>query len=152
EHVRHIKLALEQRRPYWPLTVRGVHYPLLNYDFIRGYYWPKSHEPDYGTRRALKYVNDDNSYDATSDLLTRLRLNGEVPWEAIHDGTRPLREFNAFSNAKEFVRQEVEDLFNGYWRDLLQTQPNHVEVLVEKNTVYHMVLQVTEKYQIPTSS
>ena len=35
---------------------------------------------------------------------------------------------------------------------LLQTQPNHIEMLVEKNTVYHMVLRVTEKYQIPTSS
>ena len=31
----------------------------------------------------------------------------------------------------------------------MQTQPNHVEVLCEKNTIYHMVLRVTRKYQIP---
>src|SRR5262249_46662451 len=38
------------------------------------------------------------------------------------------------------------------WRNLLQTQPNHVEVVCEKNTVYHMVLKVTQKYQLITSS
>jgi hypothetical protein len=152
DHVKYILEVLEGRRRYWPLTVRGVHYPLLNYDFVRGYYWPKSDEEGYRTRQVLKYLNDDGSYGATSDLLTRLRLDGTVPWEAITDGTRPLREFRAFSNAKHFVRQEVENLFAGYWRDLLQTQPNYVHILVEKNTVYHMVLQVAEKYQVPTSS
>ncbi len=153
DHVKYImKVIFEDRRDYWPLTVRGVHYPLLNYDFIRGYYWPHRDEPDYGTRRELRYVNDDNSYSATSELITRLRLDGTVPWAAITDGTRPLREFRSFSDARQFVRQEVSNLFGGYWRDLLQTQPNHVEVLVEKNTVYHMAQQVTERYQIPTSS
>jgi hypothetical protein len=34
----------------------------------------------------------------------------------------------------------------------LQSQPNRIEVVCEKNTIYHMVLKVTEKYQIPTSS
>jgi hypothetical protein len=63
-----------------------------------------------------------------------------------------LQEFRAFNDARQFVRQEVGNLFGGYWRDLLQTQPNHVEVLCEKNTIYHMVLRVTKKYQIPTSS
>ena len=43
-------------------------------------------------------------------------------------------------------------MLDGYWRDLLQTQPNHVEVLCEKNTIYQMVLRVTRRYQIPTSS
>jgi hypothetical protein len=46
----------------------------------------------------------------------------------------------------------VTNLFAGYWRDLLQTQPNHVEVVVEKNTVYHMALRVTKPLQVPTSS
>src|SRR5262249_52403996 len=37
EHIDLIQRVLEERRPYWPLSVRGVHYALLNYDFIRGY-------------------------------------------------------------------------------------------------------------------
>ncbi len=63
-----------------------------------------------------------------------------------------MKEFHAFGNVREFVRQEVNNLFGGYWRDLLQSQPNHIEVVCEKNTIYHMVLRVTEQYQIPTSS
>jgi hypothetical protein len=63
-----------------------------------------------------------------------------------------VKEFRAFKNVRQFIRQEMGNLFAGYWRDLLQTQPNHVEVVCEKNTVYHMVLRVTEKYQIPTMS
>jgi hypothetical protein len=152
DHVKYILQIVEERRDYWPLSVRGVHYPLLNYDFVRGYYWPKRNEPDHGTRRELRYRNDDNSYGATSDLITRLRLNGRIPWEAFDDFTRPLHLFNACTDVREFVRQEVEGLFDGYWRDLLQTQPGHVEVVCEKNTIYHMVLGVTRKYQIPTSS
>jgi hypothetical protein len=81
-----------------------------------------------------------------------MRLDGSIPWSAFDDGTRPLTEFPAFDNVREFIQQEMSNLFDGYWRNLLQTQPNHVEVVCEKNTIYHMVLRVTEKYQIPTSS
>jgi len=84
--------------------------------------------------------------------LTRLRLNDEIPWEAITDGTRPTKQYNPFKDVREFVRQESENLFTGYWRNLLQTQPNHVEILVEKNTVYHMAERVADKYQIQLSS
>jgi hypothetical protein len=141
DHVKYVKqVVFEDRREYWPLSVRGVHYALLNYDFLRN------------IPRQLSYKNDDESYQATSDLITRMRLNGSIPWPAFDDATRPLKEFCAFQDVRQFVRQEVENLFAGYWRDLLQTQPNHVEVFCEKNTIYHMVLRVTEKYQIPTSS
>jgi hypothetical protein len=152
DHVKYVLQTVDALRQYWPLSVRGVHYKLLNFDFVRGYYHPKRNEPDHGTRRELRYVNDDNSYQATSDLITRLRLDGSIPWEAFDDQTRPLKVYNAFGNVREFVRQEVQQLFAGYWRDLLQSQPNHVEVVCEKNTVYQMVLRVTRKYLIPTSS
>jgi hypothetical protein len=39
EHKKLVIQILNERRGYWPLTVRGVHYPLLNHDFIRGYYF-----------------------------------------------------------------------------------------------------------------
>jgi hypothetical protein len=141
DHVKYVKqVVFHDRRSYWPLSVRAVHYALLNYQFLRN------------IPLKLAYANDDKSYSATSELITRLRLNGEIPWEAFDDPTRPFKDFRAFRDVREFVRQEVEKLFTGYWRDLLQTQPNHVEVVCEKNTIYHMVLRVTEKYQIPTSS
>jgi hypothetical protein len=141
DHVKHImQVVFHDRRDYWPLSVRGVHYPLLNYEFFRN------------IPRKLPYKNDDASYGATSELVTRLRLNGTIQWEAFDDFTRPLQNFCPFDNVREFIQHEVNNLFDGYWRNLLQTQPNHVEVFVEKNTIYHMALRVTEKYQIPTSS
>jgi len=141
EHVKHVKKVIfEDRKAYWPLSVRGIHYPLLNYTFFRN------------IPRKLPYKNDDESYNATSNLLTRLRLAGEIPWAALTDGTRPVTLFQPFRDVRAFARQEVDRLFVGYWRDLLQTQPNYVEVIVEKNTVYHMALRVTERFQIPTTS
>jgi ParB-like nuclease domain len=153
EHVKYVKkIVFEERKDYWPLTVRGVHYPLLNYKFVRGYCWPHRGKPGFGTKQTLAYKNDDGSYDATSDLLTRLRLRGEIPWEALTDGTRPFREYRAFRDVRQFVRQKADRLFRGYWRDLLQSQPNRIEVVCEKNTIYHMVERVTDKYQVPPSS
>src|SRR5262249_52280642 len=128
------------RKDYWPLSVRGVHYALLNYEFLRN------------IPRKIVYKNDDGSYGTTSNLLTRLRLRGEIPWKALDDGTRPLTQFSAFDDVRAYIRQQKDKLFTGYGRKLLQTQPSHIEVVCEKNTIYHMVLRVTEKYQILTSS
>jgi hypothetical protein len=153
EHVKYILQIVEARRAYWPLSVRGVHYPLLNYDFIRGLYHPRQKDPDWGgPPRVLHYANDDASYSATSDLITRLRLNGAIPWEAFDDFTRPSKDFPAFDDARQYIRQELDTIFTGYWRKLQQSQPNHIEVVCEKNTIYHMVLKVTERYHIHTSS
>jgi hypothetical protein len=153
EHVKYILEVLGERRPYWPLSDRGVHYALLNYAFVRGHYHPRRGDVDWGgPPRVLPYKNDPQSYKATTDLLVRLRLNETIPWEALTDPTRPVTEFKPFENIRHFLQQEIDNLFTGYWRSLLQSQPNHVEVLYEKNTVYHMVQQVTAKYQITTRS
>lgn len=151
-HVEHILKVLQGRRGYWPLSVRGVHYPLLDYRFVRGYWWPRRNQEGHGTRQELWYGNDEESYKATSELLTRLRLNGTVSWAALDDGTRPHQEFNPFRHVRQFVRQQLSGLLTGYWRDLLQSQPNYVEILVEKNTVYHMAQRIARKYQVPISS
>lgn len=141
DHVKYIrKVVFEDRRNYWPLSVRGVHYALLNYKF------------DRNIPRQIPYKNNDESYQATSDLITRMRLEGVIPWHALDDGTRPFKDFRPFSNVQSFIRQETEDLFKGYWRNLLQSQACYVEVLCEKNTIYHMVCRITSKYQIPTAS
>jgi hypothetical protein len=79
-------------------------------------------------------------------------LDGSIPWEAFDDTTRPFEDFWVFKNVREFIQREIGNLFDGYWRDLLQSQLNYIEVFCEKNTIYHMVLRVTAKYGIPTSS
>lgn len=141
DHVRFIlQVVNEDRREYWPLSVRAVHYALLNHTFLRN------------IPRQLPYRNDQESYQATSDLITRMRLNGDLPWQAFADPTRPVKTFNAFSDVRQFVRQELDHLFDGYWRNLQQSQPRHIECVVEKNTIYPLALRVTKEYQINTTS
>jgi hypothetical protein len=141
DHVEHIKRVVAKYQSLWPLTDRGVHYRLLNYDFLRN------------RKQELLYVNDDKCYKATANLLTRLRLDGTLPWACLADPTRPVKEYIAYDNVREFIKTEVEEyLLVGYWRNLLQSQPNYLEVLCEKNTIYHVAQQVTERYQITTRS
>jgi hypothetical protein len=152
-HVKYVlQVVFEDLRDYWPLTIRRVHYALLNYSFIRGYLWPHQGRPGYGSRQTLWYRNDAKCYLASSNLITRLRLDGRIPWEAFDDFTRPMEQFYPYKNVQEFTREEMDNLLEGYRRDLLQSQPNYLEVICEKNSFYYDVLGVTKRYQIPTSS
>jgi hypothetical protein len=40
-------------------------------------------------------------------------------------------------------------MFKGYWRDLLQSQPNHIEIVGEKNTIQSIIEPVAARYGIP---
>jgi hypothetical protein len=155
EHLRHIKkLVLEDLKEYWgELSSRMVHYHLLNFgEFVRGHCWPHKDKPGYGTKQTLLYQNDKGSANATDDLIVRMRFKKIIPWKAFEDKTRPCKIFWPFKNIREFIRGKVQWLFDGYFRSLMQSQPDHVEVFVEKNTVYGMSLRITSKYQITTSS
>lgn len=46
----------------------------------------------------------------------------------------------------------MENLFSGYWRDVLQSRPNHFEMAVEKNTTASVLRPIASKYTIPMTS
>ena len=50
------------------------------------------------------------------------------------------------------MREHLDGLFTNYWRDLMQSQPAHIEVVAEKNTVFRAACDVTMQYCIPTMS
>jgi len=52
-------------------------------------------------------------------------------------------------NLSGYYAQQMEDLLNGYWRDLMQSQPNHFEIVAEKNTLQNILKPVAEKFCIP---
>ena len=64
----------QARRDYWPLSVRQLHYAMLNQPPLR----------HSGKRRSL-YRNDRESYRAMCDLCARARLAGLIPWAAVAD-------------------------------------------------------------------
>ena len=133
---------IEINRSYWPLSVRQIHYRLLNDP-------PLCHanKPD------SSYVNTQQFYkNQCVDICARARLAGLIPWEAISDETRPTDLSWVFTDWKNFIRDEMERFLVGYRRDLVQSQLNHIEVVVEKNTVYGILRPIAQEFCLPITS
>lgn len=133
--------AIDQRKEFWPLTVRQIHYCLLSDPPLRHAKKPKS-----------VYQNDRASYQDLCDLLARARIAGHLAWDRIADETRPVRLWKTSRHVGQFVEGELSELFGYYWRDLLQSQPDHYEILIEKNASLSVIESVAMRYCIPITS
>lgn len=133
-----ILAILRARRHLWPLSDRTVHYALLTDPPLR-----HANKPNF------RYQNDKDSYKDLCDLLTRARLEGVIPWEAIGDETRPVVIWDVHQDTRGFIRRELDDFLKGYWRNLMQSQPNHIEIIGEKNTLLSTLKPVAAQYCIP---
>jgi len=132
---------IEENREYWPLTVRRVHYLLLNDP-------PLKHDKKPGSA----YANDKASYKALTNLLIRARLSSDVPMLSIEDSTRPIKAAYGFSTMEEFVEEETKDFLTRYSRNLMQGQPHHLEIILEKNALRTVIEKVAEEYCIPITT
>ena len=135
-----IKRIIKDRKAFWPLSDRQIHYALLNDP-------PLTH----ASKRDSAYRNDAKSYGKLTELLTRARVVGSIPMDVISDPTRPVTVWNVHRDVGSFVTKEVEGFCRGYWRDLMQSQPNHIEIVGEKNTIASIIKAVAAQYCIPTT-
>jgi ParB-like nuclease domain len=133
--VQKIIFSLEE---FWPLSLRQIHYGLLNDP-------PLMHSMKPGST----YRNDLRSYHSLTDLVTRARHEGSIDYEVIDDPTRPVTVWQVHRNLSGYYQAEMKDLLNGYWRDLMQSQPNHIEIVAEKNTLQSVLRPVAAKFCIP---
>ena len=129
--------VLENLQDYLPVSLRAVHYRLVDKTLFRN------------TRERTLYQNDLASYKDLSDLLTRLRLSEVVPWDSICDETRPVLTWACWRNAADFIAQKSDRFLVGYARDLMQSQRKHFEIVVEKLTVQNFVRPVASRFCIP---
>ena len=134
------KAAIQKEKKYWPLSVRRIHYLLLNNP-------PLCHD-----RKPKKYENNLNCYKKLTNLLSRARLTGEVPIQAIEDSTRPVLEGGGFDTVGEYIGQEIENFLTGYNRNLQQGQPHHIEIILEKNALRTVLEEVAREYCIPITT
>jgi hypothetical protein len=130
--------VVEELRDFWPLSLRTIHYNLLNDPPLRNAGKPCS-----------RYGNTKQCYKDLSDLCTRARFDGVLPFDAIHDPTRPVEHWRIHRNAADYLRSQFDDFLRGYWRDLLQSQPDHIEVIGEKNTLLPIITPVCSDYTAP---
>jgi hypothetical protein len=133
-----IEAIVQRLRDFWPLSVRLIHYQLLNDPPLIHASKPKS-----------TYRNDQGSYKSLTDLLTRARIFGVIPFEAIHDPTRPVTIWHVFPSPEPYIKRELENFLMGYYRNLQVSQPLHVEIVGEKNTVGGIIRPVAMDYTIP---
>jgi len=133
-----IKAIIADRRKYWPLSDRQIHYALLN-------------DPPliHASKPASIYCNDAKSYKALTELLTRARIAGKISMRVIQDATRPVTLWNVYRDVQGYLRAELKDFCSTYWRDLMQSQPNHIEIIGEKNTIEPIIRSVAAQYCIP---
>ena len=140
---------LNANRRYWPLTDRVIHYRLLNDPPLR-----HSSKDGRITRRGTPsqdstYVNTKESYNAAVRLLKDARLDGYIPWEAIDDPTRPVTIWDVHDSTQPYVEAELNDFLRRYSRNLLQSQPNHIELFAEKKTLSAILQPISMKYCMP---
>ena len=133
--------VIQENREYWPLTVRRVHYLLLNDPPLR-----------HDKKSDSVYMNDKASYKALTNLLIRARLRKDVPMSSIEDTTRPIQDGGGFSTFEEFVAEETERFLIGYTRNLMQGQKNHIEIMLEKNALRTVIETVAREYCIPCTT
>ena len=134
----------DANRKYWPLSVRQIHYRLLNDPPLKFTTKGKS-----TSKKDRRYANDESSYKALVNLLARARIDGLFPWAAIDDETRPEELNNHFWNPQAFFEEQFSDLLKGYRRHRQQSQPNHIEIVAEKLTVRSILDPIADEHSIP---
>lgn len=133
-----IRGVIAEREAFWPLSDRQVHYALMN-------------DPPliHASKPDSRYGNSLASYKALCELLTRARLQGEISMDVIADETRPVFNWSVWPDAQAYVTDSMRSLLTGYWRNRQQSQPNHVEVVGEKNTLSSILKPVCAEHCIP---
>jgi hypothetical protein len=118
-----IKRVFADLSGFLPLSVRVIHYKLLN-------------DPPliHASKHRSAYQNDRESYKSLCDLLLRMRLESIIPFEWLEDETRPVVILTSYHDAGVFMAKETDGLLKGYYRDLQQSQPHHLEIVYEKLT------------------
>ncbi|MCX6880757.1 MAG: ParB N-terminal domain-containing protein [Verrucomicrobia bacterium] len=129
-------------RDLLPTSARHIHYRLLSVGPLTSK-GVKGHP--YGTGK------DDS--EKLGKLLTDARSAGLIPDDWIADETRPESVIEHYDTIGDYVAGEVEGLFQHYFSNVHRDQPAHVEIIIEKNTLYPLLKsKVAHPLRIPISS
>jgi len=123
------------------ISGRSIHYQLLQRKVRTSTY---SSGYIYGTEKG--------SAGLLSKLLTDARSEGLIPDDWIDDSTRPTYSFESEALGP-YVRRITENLFSNFFSAVHADQPSHVEILLEKNTIYGLVAsKVAYPLRLPLTS
>ena len=118
------------------MTDRQIHYALLN------------GRPLIHAAKNKALCQHAELLQAADRFADPARLQGIVPWDALHDPTRPVEVWNFHRQPGTFVREQLDHFLKGYYRDLQQSQPNYIEIVGEKITIQNMIRPLAMEYCI----
>ena len=78
-------------------------------------------------------------------LLTKMRLDGELPWSWITDGTRWMHKSVRYGSVEEALEATRQHYRRDYWREL----DDYVEVWLEKDALAGVLYRVTDEWGVP---
>jgi hypothetical protein len=103
-----------------PMTIRQLFYRLVSSGLIQ---------------------NDRNNYQRVSRLMTKARDDGRCDFDFIVDRSRPEYKPSVWDDPQEYA----ETIKRSYRKDYWATQPNHVELWTEKDSIIGCIESVTSE-------
>lgn len=117
-------IIAEYRAKGYELTLRQLYYQFVSRDFI---------------------PNNMREYKNLGDIINDARLAGLVDWLAIVDLTRALEDLSHWDSPSEIIQAVA----NQYRIDKWSTQPNRIEVWIEKDAVSNIVSPTCKALDVP---
>ena len=124
-----VQAVLDEFDAYKPLTLRQIFYQLVGKEFIE---------------------NTTSQYNMLSNLLKWARLDGFVPWDSIEDRVRAYHCADGWPDVKGYVEAEMENAYDRYRHDLLQSQEKYLEIWLEKDALSSLFQRVARPYCVST--
>ena len=128
EKLDHVIEIMKELHKYKPLSIRQIFYQMVS-------------------KKRIK--NTHNEYAALDTLITNARYEKYIDWKDIKDSSREFYDCQGYDNVTEYAEYEVQNLFDDYYRNLMQTQDKYVEIWLEKDALSEIFKRVASKYTIP---
>jgi len=118
-----LKPAVDFVRKYGTVTVRQIYYGLVSRQVI---------------------ANTLREYKRLDRVVTRARLAGLIPFDAVVDDTRKAEKTPSWGDIQEIMDVAIRQYRSDWWAD----QPNYVEVWLEKRALRRIFYPITNSYDV----
>jgi hypothetical protein len=141
-----VALCDEYEAAGYDLTLRQLYYQFIARDLF-GADWI---DREYNAKNNLpaNTKNTEKNYKKLGVLISDARLAGLIDWDMIKDRGRETVVNTHWDEPSDAIRS----VSRWYRRDLWENQPNHVEIMCEKQALENILEPVARRYDIPFTS
>lgn len=136
--------VVQDCRDEWPMRVRRVFYVMLGRNLLPAVP-PRNRKGRIRTPKEIAALQ----YDYISRDLSRLRVMGEVLWEAITDTHRQMMEVYSSLSQEVYLQVEAEHFLTDYRREHYLHAPFYPEIWIEKDAASTIFWPLAASLRIP---